>query len=572
MKKSILLLTAMLMLVVCGRAMAFTVELDPITPLNNYISLGEWDTDDDFENWTTHLVNDAAVYDGSLTGRVIGADMNISLDVSGLPNNDVRVKNVFITGSVYEIRMRFDPFTENTRSEFFPTMDGTFKIPPITFASNSDPALPDVENDGLFHVYRITFDTNDTFYLGELDGIRFDALSDATSNETFEVDYFRIANTDVVPTPPQLPYTVEFDPITPLDNYISLGEWNTNEDFEDWLPNAHITDPAVYDGNITGRVEDIDMNISLPVSSLPLPDVRVANVFITGSVYEIRLRFDQFTENQRSEFFSTMDGIFKTPAIKFASNSDPALPDVEGDGLFHVYRITLVSNFYIGRLDSIRFDILADAAVIGETFEVDYFRIANVITNVPYVNPITVDGEPISNYTSLAEWNTDGDLENWLLSSITNETVSGGIFSGEPTTGDPWFYKSNGTGLPEVDLFYSPYAEFRLKQAASINNSEIEIFFGTTNNPGLSGERRVNIPSIDIPHDGEFHIYRYKMSDHSEWNGILEGFRIDPYTVVTTERFEIDYIRVGDLIPEPSLFLGIVLVLCFVKFNHIYET
>ncbi len=146
------------------------------------------------------------------------------------------------------------------------------------------------------------------------------------------------------------------------------------------------------------------------------------------------------------------------------------------------------------------------------------------------------------------------------MSGITNENVSGGIFSGEPNSGDPWFYKNNAAGMPQVNLALAPYAEFRLKQSASIVNSEIEIFFGTTNNPGLAGGRRVAIPASKIPHDGAFHIYRYKMSQHPDWNGVLEGFRIDPYTVITSERFEVDYVRVGDtVIPEPALLLSIAL-------------
>jgi len=366
-------------------------------------------------------------------------------------------------------------------------------------------------------------------------------------------------------------FTVELDPVTPLNNYVSLGEWNTNDDFDDWT--THQTaDPAVYDGSITGRVDGNDMNISLDVTTFT--DPRSGNVFITGSVYEIRIRFDPFTENQRSEFFPTMDGTFKIPPVTFASNADPALPDVENDGLFHVYRITLDTNdtFYLGKLDVIRFDILADAAVIGETFEVDYFRIANVITNIPYVDPLTVDGEPIPYYTSLGEWNTNGDFENWYLSSITNEEVSEGILSGEPINTDPWILKMEPDGLPPVDLMYAPYAEFRLKQDSSINNSSIEIFFGTTNNPWISGARHVAIGSGSIPADGQFHIYRYDLSQHPDWDGVLQAFRVDPYTVYTSQRFEIDYIRVGDLVPEPSLLLGIVLVLCFVKILHPNQT
>jgi len=48
------------------------------------------------------------------------------------------------------------------------------------------------------------------------------------------------------------------------------------------------------------------------------------------------------------------------------------------------------------------------------------------------------------------------------------------------------------------------------------------------------------------------------MSANAYWTGVLGGIRIDPYTVDTSERFEIDYIQVGN-IPEPALLLGIIL-------------
>ena len=342
-------------------------------------------------------------------------------------------------------------------------------------------------------------------------------------------------------------YTVELDPLTPLDNYVSIGEWNTDDDFEDWTT-FQTADPAVYGGSVTGRVIGNDMNISLNISSLPEPDVRVANVFTTGSVYEVRLRFDPFTENQRIDYFPTMDGIFKVPPMHFANNGIPELPDIPNDGLFHVYRLTFDASdtFYLGRLDSIRFDILADWNVSNETFEVDYFRIANVITNVPFVNPITVDGTPLPFYTDLAEWNTDGDFEDWIFSGIGSSNVSGGIMSGTPSNGDPWFYKSDVQGLPQPSLDEVPIIEFRIKQLSSFT-SEMEVFFGTSDNPGASGSRRVIIPQSEIPVDGNFHVYQYDMSGLPDWSSELQLMRIDPYVTDSAigKLFEIDYIRVG---------------------------
>jgi hypothetical protein len=48
------------------------------------------------------------------------------------------------------------------------------------------------------------------------------------------------------------------------------------------------------------------------------------------------------------------------------------------------------------------------------------------------------------------------------------------------------------------------------------------------------------------------------MSANSYWTGVLGGIRLDPYIIGTSERFEVDYIQVGD-VPEPALLLGIAL-------------
>ena len=354
-------------------------------------------------------------------------------------------------------------------------------------------------------------------------------------------------------------FTVELDPITPLTGYTSMAEWDTDGDFEDWTYNADLIDVQVSGGDFIAKAGGGDPNMSLNIDALTPFDSRMDLATAIGTVFEIRMQFATNTLNGRVDFWATINGSGpgSWPPMQFAA-AGGAIPDVPTDGQFHVFRLTLeAGDNYIGNLNALRMDPVADAPPIGETFKVDYFRVANVTNRVVVIK---VDGTPLPSYTSLAEWNTDGDLENWMLNGITNETVSGGIFSGEPNSADPWFYKNNGMGMPQVNLALAPYAEFRLKQAASSTASDIEVFFGTTNNPGLSGARRVAIPATDIPHDGQFHIYRYRMAVHPDWNGVLEGFRVDPYTDGSFERFEIDYVRVGDtVIPEPALLLGIAL-------------
>ncbi len=357
---------------------------------------------------------------------------------------------------------------------------------------------------------------------------------------------------------------VELDPGTPLSSYISLGEWDVDGDFEDWIVNQHITNFAVAGGSITGTVDSVDPIISLGISGLPGGDPRRSHTMTTGSVYEIRMRLDSSSANGRIDMFPTIDGVFKLPQLKFADNANGGLPDIPTDGAFHVYRITLDitdtnAPGYLGQLDVVRLDPIAEAPPIGETFEIDYFRIANV-----GASPLTVDGPLLESSTSLAEWDSDNDFESWFFIGIGSSNVSGGIMSGTPLNSDPHFFKSNGEGLPQVDLATAPYIELRLRQATLA--SSFEIFFGTTNNPWAHGDRSIVITSGDIPQDTNFHLYRYDMSTHADWNGALQLIRIDPYTVYPATAFEIDYIRVGsDIIPEPVLFIIYYLILVFFR-------
>ena len=344
-------------------------------------------------------------------------------------------------------------------------------------------------------------------------------------------------------------YTQETDPVTPLPSgYIGYGEWNTDGNFENWTYNAGLSNVVVQGGDFDALSVNNDPTMSLNASALGVSDVRKGNVTKAGTIIEIRVKFIAGTANARMDLFPTIDGIFKVPPITISGN-------IETDGAFHVYRVTLDASDteFLGVLGAIRLDPVSDV-VATEAFQIDYLRIANMDANPINIDPVT----PLMSLTVLGSWNTDDDFDGYTFMNITNETVVGGILSGEPLNGDPWFYKLQYSGLPEVDMDSNPYIEFRMKQSAAIY-SGIEVFFTLTNNPGgLSGDMRVAFAAGDVPHDGQFHVYRYRMSANSYWTGVLGGIRLDPCTVDTFERFEVDYIQVGD-VPEPALLLGIAL-------------
>ena len=68
-------------------AQGATVVVDPGVPLTNYWSGGEWNTDGNFEGWTTAQISGASVAGGLLTGTASGSDPQVRLlGVTGGPD------------------------------------------------------------------------------------------------------------------------------------------------------------------------------------------------------------------------------------------------------------------------------------------------------------------------------------------------------------------------------------------------------------------------------------------------------------------------------------------------------
>ncbi len=254
-------------------------------------------------------------------------------------------------------------------------------------------------------------------------------------------------------------YTQELDPAAPLPSgYVGYGEWNTDGDVENWTHNVYISNVVVTAGNYDALSVGNDANMALNAAALS--DLRKGNVTKAGTIIDLRIKFIAGTANSRIDLFPTIGGAFKVPPITVSGS-------IAADGAFHVYRVILdgTDTEFLGVLSGIRLDPVSDV-VATEAFEIDYLRIANLDLNPVEIDPLI----PLMAPTSLADWPIDDDFDGYAFYNITNETVSGGILSGEPLSGDPWFYKLMFDGLPQVDLDSNPYIEFRMKQAASLNS------------------------------------------------------------------------------------------------------
>ncbi len=336
-----------------------------------------------------------------------------------------------------------------------------------------------------------------------------------------------------------IPAIREIDPATPLDNYVSIGEWNTNGDFESWTCNTDISNCAVYDGNITGTVIGTDEHIDLTLATAG----KYVN-FASGSVVEVRCRYEAGTSNTMGQWYLN-DEAWRLAFIQNAGEQPT-------DGAFHVYRATIIADF--GEITSFRLNQY-DQNSTGETFEVDYIR----IKSPKMIDPTVAAGYQFYNI-NLAEWDTDDDFENWSLQNVNNATVSAGVLSGIDSTSDSQVYKSNSAGLPTADLSVNNIIQIRMKRGIS-TSSDIQVFYGTATNPGYDAARRAIFSGSENPQDGNFHVYQYNMSSFSAWESTLHDLRLDP-TATSGNDFEIDYIRIGKIsvIPEPAT-LGLLSLL-----------
>jgi len=161
---------------------------------------------------------------------------------------------------------------------------------------------------------------------------------------------------------------------------------------------------------------------------------------------------------------------------------------------------------------------------------------------------VTVDpSTPLTNYWSGGEWNVDGDFEGWVASQVTNAVVASGVLAGSAGDVDSQVSRVNFVGGADLDLGFNDYLDLRLQLPADYFG-DVQIYYGDTFYPGISGTRVVTIPSAQIPKDGAFHVYRIDMGLEVYWRATLRDLRIDAQDATGAGKaFALDYVRVGDL-------------------------
>ncbi|MEI6716008.1 MAG: LamG-like jellyroll fold domain-containing protein [Verrucomicrobiota bacterium] len=147
------------------------------------------------------------------------------------------------------------------------------------------------------------------------------------------------------------------------------------------------------------------------------------------------------------------------------------------------------------------------------------------------------------------EFATDGNLEGWISSGVTQLAVSSGQFRGISSSTTPELKLSIASNRPDLDLGFNDYLEIGL-QLPSNYTGDVRMSYRCSNAPGLTEFQTVTIPNTILLKDGKLHTYRLDLGLEVWWRGNLQDLILQPVTVGDTA-FAIDFVRVGDLPNDP---------------------
>ena len=551
---------------------AGTPVLDPAETLNTYTSLGEWTNDGDQEGWVVSNINSLDVSGGEFSGLTTGNDPQFIL-------NGLTLDSTTGDFEIVEIRLRKESADTSRIDLFWADDNGNISaLRKATLAVDQWPA------DGQFHILQIPLGD---FFTGTVTRLRFDPVSDSALSRAVTLDYVRIGKIEADDDNDGLANSVETNTGTynsPSDTGTDPNDDDTdNDSFLDGVEVTFGTNPNDINDfpepSVTGYTEspaNYDIEIAI-TDNAPVVANGTATGFEISPALPAGLLFNEITGVITGTPTATSPATIHTVTATFAGGitSDFELTlAVLNPGIDRyvvvpaVYQTgaTITDNtpvtfgasptgFSISPPlpDGLILDTLTGAIIgtpTGFSPATDYTITAHYASypDANYSLNITVkatavvsvaDGNPLTSYISLGEWNTDGDLDGWTLARA-NGTVAGGILSYNATGGDPQM--SQG-GL--LDLSLGTTLEFRLRQS----DTEIVQVFWVDTSGGLSPDRRVTIePTIIIP-DGEFHLYQIDFEN--VFVGDVTFLRIDPGNV-GGRTVEIDHIRIGTPMPPAA--------------------
>ena len=153
--------------------------------------------------------------------------------------------------------------------------------------------------------------------------------------------------------------------------------------------------------------------------------------------------------------------------------------------------------------------------------------------------PLLTHGADLTfNTYSLGEFESSAD--NWTLGAIVDVIYGANVLYGEALHDNPRLYQNNITNL-NINTEDYKYLTLQMKTESGTSGNLV-IYWGTDENPGISGDRCKVIPLKTV---GTYQTYEIYMADETTWSGTLSDIRLDPLngTANTGKGFWLDYIR-----------------------------
>lgn len=552
--------------------------VDPGQTINLFTSLAEFNTDDDQEGWNGVNIAPTSVAGGNLTGVTTGRDPQFT-------NTTLSIDTTVTNSDIVELRLRRETGDSSRIDLFWGDNNGGFAATRRT--SLPETALP---NDGQFHIVQYPIGSLIT---GTLNALRVDPSADQTNSFGVEIDYIRIGS--IVPDDDNDGLANDVETNTGI--FIDTGNTGTDPNNDDSDNDSYLDGDEVNAGTDPNDINDFPAPtitgyteaIATYVTNNPIEDNLATIAFGTPVGFTVTpalsagLTLDPET--------GTISG---TPTIASEETIHTITVDF-GGGLTDDFELTLTTInpgvirygtnspiYRVGTEIDLNEPILAGGAPTAYTIApvlptgLLFDTISGAISGTPtQVTPATDylvtatyadtpdaeltvnirtraipvylgrDNDSLTNFTSLGEWETDGDSNGWAFARL-NANIATGFLTANTTGGDPIMTRA---GL--IDTTPGLTIEIRLRQS---DNEPVQ-FFWADDTGGPAPSRLTSIPGDQILNDGSYHTYQVSFEDVLV--GSFDLLRVDPGNI-GNRIVEIDYIRIGTpappIAPEISAF------------------
>lgn len=134
-----------------------------------------------------------------------------------------------------------------------------------------------------------------------------------------------------------------------------------------------------------------------------------------------------------------------------------------------------------------------------------------------------------------------GEADGWTAKNTDGISQGGNTISAEALTGDPQLSLFNVADSHSLECLDYEQLVVRMKVESGATGI-VQLFWGTSLEDGFSSTRAQGLSLTD---NDEYNIYTFNVGVHTNWSGVLDDVRIDPFggTGNIGKRFWVDYVR-----------------------------